>query len=209
MNGIIYKVTNIESGTSYIGQTTKTLKQRWTEHIYDATGNRSKDKGCYFHLAIKKYGPEAFKLIVLQECLNKEALDSVEKFYISHFNTVRPFGYNLSLGGSGVMHGRKMSAEARAKISAGLMGRPGAQFSHTPEARAKISASLMGNKRSVGRKLSDETKAKMRAAHLGRTYKKKDKSLDSSNDAHDSGENTLNMRIEKVASTKDDSAIGQ
>ena len=168
---IVYKITNTITGMSYVGQTTKTLNQRWTEHVYDATGNRSKDKGCYFHLAIKKYGKEAFSMEVLNTCLNKEALDSVERFYIATLNTVRPNGYNLALGGSGVMHGRKLSTEARAKISKSLMGRPGAKFKHTAEACAKIAASLQGNKRSVGRVHSEETKSKMRASHLGKKVK--------------------------------------
>jgi group I intron endonuclease len=160
---------------SYIGQTTKTLEQRWTEHVYDALGKRSKDRGCYFHLAIKKYGPESFLRETLNVCLNKSALDSVERFYISLFSTLRPTGYNLSLGGSGVMHGRKMSLEARSKISQSLMGRPGAKFKHTESARAKISNSLLGNKRSVGRVHSAETKEKMRLAHLGKKYRVKEK----------------------------------
>jgi predicted ArsR family transcriptional regulator len=51
------------------------------------------------------------------------------------------------------------------------MGRPGAKFKHTAEAREKITASLQGNTRSVGRVHSEETKAKMRASHLGKKVK--------------------------------------
>jgi len=173
MQGIVYKITNIINGMIYIGQTTKTLKQRWTEHVYDSVGKRRRKHNSYLHFAIEKYGKENFVAETLNLCVDKNSLDDVERFYIKMFNSVRPNGYNISLGGTGVMHGRKMSAEAKAKISAGLMGRVGAKFKHTEEAKQRISESLIGNKRSVGRKHSAETKEKMRLAHLGRKYKTK------------------------------------
>ena len=161
---------------SYVGQTTKTLDQRWTEHVYDAIGKRSKDKGCYFHLAIKKYGPDKFCREVLEVCLDKDSLNLLEMHYISTINTVRPNGYNIALGGTGVMHGRKMSEETKAKISKSLIGRPGAKFKHTNEAKAKISASLIGNTRSVGRKHSKETKKKISEAHKGKVLSEETRS---------------------------------
>jgi group I intron endonuclease len=173
MQGIVYKITNIINGMMYVGQTTKILKQRWTEHVYDSIGTRRRKHNSYLHLAIEKYGKENFIAEVLNTCMNKQSLDDVERFYIKILNTVRPNGYNISLGGTGVMHGRKMSAESRSKISAGLIGHAGATFTHTEEARQKISNSLIGNKRSVGRKHSAETKEKMRLSHLGRKYKTK------------------------------------
>jgi group I intron endonuclease len=173
MQGIVYKITNIINGTVYVGQTTKTLKQRWTEHVYDSIGKRRRKNNSYLHLSIDKYGKENFIAEVLNLCVDKKSLDDVERFYIKMLNTVRPNGYNISLGGTGVMHGRRMSAEAREKISAGLIGHVGATFIHTEMARQKISKSLIGNKRSVGRKHSAETKEKMRLSHLGRKYKTK------------------------------------
>jgi group I intron endonuclease len=173
MQGIVYKITNIINGTVYVGQTTKTLSQRWAEHVYDSVGKRRRKHNSYLHLAIEKYGKENFIAEVLNICVDKSSLDDVERFYIKALNTVRPNGYNISLGGTGVMHGRKMSVESKAKISAGLVGHAGAIFSHTEVAKQKISNSLIGNTRSVGRKHSAETKEKMRIAHLGRKYKTK------------------------------------
>jgi group I intron endonuclease len=173
MQGIVYKITNTINGKVYVGQTTKTLKQRWTEHVYDSIGKRRRKHNSYLHLAIERYGKESFTAELLNSCVDKKSLDDVERFYIKTLNTVRPNGYNISLGGTGVMHGRKMSAESKAKISAGLLGHVGAKFSHTELARQSISKSLIGNKRSVGRKHSAETKEKMRLSHLGRKYKTK------------------------------------
>ena len=56
MYGIIYKVTNLQNGKVYIGQTIRTLNQRRTQHIYDARNSCS----FYFHNAIRKYGEDSF-----------------------------------------------------------------------------------------------------------------------------------------------------
>lgn len=67
---------------------------------------------------------------------------------------------NLTDGGDGSI-GWKHSEESRAKISASLKGRPGVPL--TDEAKAKISAANRGNKYSVGRVVSEETRARQRA----------------------------------------------
>jgi len=169
MQGSIYKITNTETGLSYIGQTTKTMEQRWKEHVYDSLGKSSRSRGSYLHQSLKKHSIENFKIELVRFCKDKEELDFWEKKLIEEWHTIRPFGYNVALGGTGVMHGRKMSAEAREKISKGLMGHPGAEFEHTPEAKAKISSSLIRNTRAVGRIHSEETKDKMSKSHLGKT----------------------------------------
>ena len=58
--GYIYKVTNNINGKMYIGQTRRTIEQRWKQHIYDSFNN-SLDTSA-FHCAIRKYGIEAFKI---------------------------------------------------------------------------------------------------------------------------------------------------
>jgi group I intron endonuclease len=168
MQGAIYQIHNIETGQAYIGQTTKNVEQRWKEHIYDAMGKGSRSKGSYLHQALKKHGIKKFVIEMVRVCENKEELDFWEKKLIEERHTLRPFGYNVALGGTGVMHGRKMSAESREKISKTLLGHPGYVFEHSEEAKEKISASLIGNKRSVGRRHSEETKKKMSDAHLGK-----------------------------------------
>ena len=82
MQGIVYKITNIIKSMIYVGQTTKTLSQRWTEHVYDSVGKRRRKHNSYLHLAIEKYGKENFTAEVLNYCVNKKSLDDVERFYI-------------------------------------------------------------------------------------------------------------------------------
>ena len=90
--GIIYKYTS-PSGKSYIGQTINTMAQR-------AGGKEGQNyKGCVaFYDAIKKYGFENFTKEILEECDN-EILDEREQYWIKHYKTQVPYGYNLTAGG--------------------------------------------------------------------------------------------------------------
>ena len=93
--GYIYKVTNNINGKMYIGQTRRTIEQRWKQHIYDSFNN-SLDTSA-FHCAIRKYGIEAFKIEQVEECDN-EQLNNRETYWINYFDTFHN-GYNLTTGG--------------------------------------------------------------------------------------------------------------
>lgn len=99
MIGFIYKITNKITGQSYIGQTLKTVKQRWAGHL-------SPSSSCVFlKNAIEKHGPREFvvETIHVVESDNKpeliEQLHILEKEAIKAFNTLAPNGYNLQKGG--------------------------------------------------------------------------------------------------------------
>ena len=87
----IYKITRIENGKSYIGQSND-IERRFKEHQYK--------KDIPVELAIQKYGVDAFTYEVLEEC-SLEELDEKEKYWISKLDTYKGFGYNCSEGGSG------------------------------------------------------------------------------------------------------------
>lgn len=91
---IIYKATNTINGMSYIGQTIFTLDERRMKH------ERRDDKS-YFQNAIESHGKDIFEWEVICECSTPEELSEKEVFYIEHFNTLRPNGYNLTKGGEG------------------------------------------------------------------------------------------------------------
>lgn len=82
----IYKITNLINGKSYIGQSVH-IERRWTEHCLPSTKSLIAN-------AIHKYGKENFSFQVLEECL-QEHLDEREEYYITHFNTIVPNGYNI------------------------------------------------------------------------------------------------------------------
>lgn len=97
--GYIYKYTS-PSGKSYIGQTTRSLRER-------AGHNGKLYKGSYeFYRAIKKYGFYNFEVEILAE-VPKQQLDKAEIKYIQLFNTLIPNGYNISAGGQFIGKNRK------------------------------------------------------------------------------------------------------
>lgn len=102
--GYIYKVTNKINLHMYIGQTLRTIEDRWKEHVKDAKGQVDE---YYFHRAIRKYGKDSF-LVEQIELLTDNTVDELkkqlnkrEKYYIHLFNTYNPCGYNGSIGGEG------------------------------------------------------------------------------------------------------------
>lgn len=88
--GIIYKYTS-PSGKSYIGQTTRTKKER--------EGKNAKEYShCpAFYKAIQKYGIENFSYEVLEECDNR-LLNERERYWIKEYDSYNN-GYNLTEGG--------------------------------------------------------------------------------------------------------------
>ena len=91
MRGIIYKITCLPTGQSYIGKTRSTQQQRWYQHCSDA--KRGSD--IVFHQAIREHGHEAFEVETLQEWedISNEALNAAEVHFIQEYNTFHE-GYN-------------------------------------------------------------------------------------------------------------------
>lgn len=95
--GIIYKITNKINGRIYIGQTIRTLEDRWYHHVYYATQKKCKTK---LGRAIRKYGASAFDAVVIETSDN---LDEREIYFINLFKSVTS-GYNIKIGGDGGPH---------------------------------------------------------------------------------------------------------
>lgn len=100
--GYIYKIYNDVNDKVYVGQTIKTIKERWKCHVCDAKNNND---NMIIHKAMNKYGIDNFKYIEIEKITKssllelKEDLNKMEIYYISKLNTVRPYGYNISIGG--------------------------------------------------------------------------------------------------------------
>jgi group I intron endonuclease len=92
----IYKITNLINGKMYIGQTTN-LKQRWNVHkcITPKTSNNQLYKD------IKKYGIDNFKIKKISTSKTQKKAHKKEMHFIKKYNTISPYGYNLSIGGKG------------------------------------------------------------------------------------------------------------
>ena len=119
---IIYKILKKINGKVYIGQTTRTLKQRWKDYIKDYKYITQKSKGYRpIIAAMQKYGIENFTIDILEDNIQtKEELDTLEIKYIKKYNAINPsYGYNVELGGNSV---GKHSEITKKKISEAQLG---------------------------------------------------------------------------------------
>lgn len=152
---IIYKITNLVSGKCYVGQTIRSIEERFEEH--------RRKKNTYIGKAIRFYGQENFRIEAIDSANNQKTLNDLEMQWIDKLKTMKPNGYNLCLGGgntSGYKHrteakllmsknrgryykednpfyGKKHDAETRARMSAAGRGKV-----LTPEWKKKIQDSL-------------------------------------------------------------------
>ena len=86
----IYKIANLFTGESYIGQS-KDIEQRFKEHIYHDDS--------YIDSILHEVGVENFSYEILEECKEDE-LDEKEKYDIDFYKSNYPgFGYNIIKGG--------------------------------------------------------------------------------------------------------------
>lgn len=92
---IVYLIRNLINGKGYVGQTVRSFDKRYSN-------GRWWKSSCNSHLksAAKKYGKDNFEIKILESNITDPTyLDDREKYYIKHFNTVYPCGYNLQEGG--------------------------------------------------------------------------------------------------------------
>jgi len=172
---LIYKITNTINGKIYIGQTSKSVEQRWREHCLDAS--RKGPARSAIHAAIRKYGPDKFSIQEVTSCATQEELNLAEVHYIKELQANWAyFGYNLAEGGYRPGHSeatrKRMSASqklvkhkphtetTKARMSAAHKG-----IIFTEEHKAKLSAARKGR---TFQPLSAETKAKLSLANKGR-----------------------------------------
>ncbi len=143
-------ITCSVNGKKYVGQTTVGVSARWRYHL------RSKKKPCGIRGAISKYGRSCFSIQVVDQAENQKDLDEKEQFWVTHFGSMAPNGYNLTMGGSNG-GGGKRSAETKERMRQARKGKK-----HTAEARKKIGEA------SRGRKFSCESKMKLSLMRKGK-----------------------------------------
>lgn len=162
----IYKITNLINNKCYVGQTTKSIKKRFYQHISMARCmSRCKNSVQVISKAIAKYGPENFKFEVVKffDGITPEELTNQEIKYIKFYNTMGPNGYNMILGSpngpktidtkkkiSNTSHGRRLRHKESASKYIGVSVSKNGTF------RASIRA--FGYKR-FARTFSSETEA--------------------------------------------------
>ena len=148
--GVIYKISNSVNDKLYFGQTRQPPNRRWSQHKSAAKKGINK---MILYNSIRLHGVDKFNFEVVCECETLEKLNAKEIEYISNNNTLAPNGYNT--------------------------GRGGDNYEKSPETCKKISETNKGSiidnvwRKNLsdahkGRKITEETRAKMCAAQKGR-----------------------------------------
>ena len=122
---LVYMITNKINQKVYIGQTCKSLEERWKGHL------SAVKSGWNTHLynAMRKYGPDNFEIHPIAEVYDQNTLDLLEDFFIHHYDSMKN-GYNMMGGG----RNNPMDYEKSKKAHDEKM--------RTPEVRSKISKTL-------------------------------------------------------------------
>ena len=135
--GFIYKITNTVNNKIYIGQTTKTIEERFQRHIQKAKQHVNR----YLYDAMNHYGYNKFKIDQIEECDNN-LLNEREIYWIKYYNSNNKIlGYNMTTGGEGgdTWTNNPHKEETSQKIRDANLG-----SKRTPEQRARMSAAQKG-----------------------------------------------------------------
>lgn len=96
MKGYIYIIKNTVNEKVYIGQTSRSINDRWQQHKHAAL--RGDQQGIILYNAIRKYGIEKFYISQIEEC-DLQDIDKREIYWIKYYNSQTPNGYNVRAGG--------------------------------------------------------------------------------------------------------------
>lgn len=159
-----YVIRCLIDGKIYVGITSRSLRQRWNEHLY---ASRKRHVRQTISSAIAKHGSQNFEIEAVCSARTWADICEAEKALIVQYDCLAPRGYNLRDGGEGVF-GCKRSAESIEQSAAKHRGKPchpnTVAAAHlrrgVPKPAghgAKVSAALTGMRR------SEETRAKLSA----------------------------------------------
>lgn len=99
MKSKIYKIENDINNKVYIGKTTLSLEERFSQHCREIYRKQEKQRPLYS--AMLKYGIEHFHISLVEECSSD--IDSErEQYWIGYFKGYEE-GYNATRGGEGTI----------------------------------------------------------------------------------------------------------
>lgn len=97
--GIIYMISNNINNKKYIGKTSRSLEDRWKEHIRKYNNPNSGSYNYTIYKAFRKYGIQNFECKQIEECPNN-IINEREQYWINYYNSYLD-GYNMTEGGEG------------------------------------------------------------------------------------------------------------
>jgi group I intron endonuclease len=151
---IIYKLTNINNGKIYIGQTVDSLEKRINGHLNESNNNSTKRP---LLNALKKYGLKNFKIEIIDTAETQEELDEKEIKWIESLKSLTPNGYNVLGGGQ---YRKKTTEEFGKLISNGLLNsEKWKKIKQSDSYQKKLKENFIYHNK--GKKLSDEHKNKI------------------------------------------------
>jgi group I intron endonuclease len=157
----VYLIYNIMNGKYYIGYTYD-FTSRWKTHCSDAKNGSA----YYFHRAIRKYGEEAFEYQILAVARTEKEVKPLEKLWILSLGAYKSdIGYNLTMGGDGVIANEETSRKRTEAMLKALLAKIAAMSPEEKEIRRTelVAIGKMGAKASKDRKwhqiFSEEEKA--------------------------------------------------
>lgn len=189
----IYEIVNMQVGKRYVGSAVN-IAARWRLHLHQL--RQGKHHAAYLQRSFKKYGEDAFEVHILETVVDSERLIEREQYWI---NAIQPEYNSNPIAGNqlGMKHSEVTKAKLReynlrpeviAKKKAELTGHPvtpetvekiktaRAKQVTTPEMKAALLASAKRTKAegrtssgNAGKRLAEEHKAKIAAAHTGMT----------------------------------------
>jgi len=171
---VIYRITNMATEHYYIGSAESFERRRW-QHLYDL--RRGAHKNPRLQAAWNAHGEDMFVFEVLEQVPEGRIAFDIENTYLMKC-VGHPDCYNINVDAYTPRLGIPHTAESKAKVSASRKGKHAGKDHYrygqtvSPEVRAKISAKQKGRPKALGRKLSEEGRAKVRAnIEAGRSHK--------------------------------------
>ena len=155
-NGYIYGVRctcHPEQGTRYVGQTVISVASRRHVHLWNSRNPSSKSYRSHFSNWIRLHTEENTEFFVLEETTEDE-IDEREDFWISHLRSEGAKLTNIKSGG-GQARGHKRPPHAKD------------QSGENNPMYGRDRSEIMAYVRSFQGPVSEETKSRMSASHLG------------------------------------------
>lgn len=135
----VYCIYFPTSNKYYIGQTND-LKRRMRDHL------NSKSNSLVGN-ALNKY--DDWQISILHTRINRDEINLLEIESIRNFNTIRPYGYNLTAGGEGLFNPCR---EVRNKIANALQGNKNGEGERSKEFCEEMRILNIGNQNAIGKK---------------------------------------------------------